>query len=99
MLRIPVQSELAKLIKMARIMLVDEVTKLDNQLLQTLHDSLCDIMATDAPFGDKVLVFSGDFQQTLPVLKGASKAGIFIRCINQHHLWRHFEVMELNINM
>ena len=60
-LRIPVQTELAKLIKMARIILVDEATMLDNRLLQALHESLCDIMATQAPFGDKVVVFSGDF--------------------------------------
>ena len=98
-LRIPVQTELAKLIKMAKIILVDEVTMMDNRLLQALNDSLCDIMATDLPFGDKVLVISGDFRQTLPIVKGASRAGIVSRCINQHPLWQHFEVMELSVNM
>ena len=98
-LRIPVQSELAKLIKMSKMILVDEVTMMDNRLLQALHDSLCDIMGTDVPFGDKVLVFSGDFRQTLPIVKGASRAGIVSRCINQHPLWGHFQVMELSVNM
>merc|ERR1712243_287856 len=83
-LRIPVQTELAKLIKMAKIILVDEVTMMDNRLLQALNDSLCDIMATDVPFGDKVLVISGDFRQTLPIVKGASRAGIVSRCINHN---------------
>ena len=98
-LRIPVQSELAKLIKMSKMILVDEVTMMDNRLLQALHDSLCDIMGTDVPFGDKVLVFSGDFRQTLPIVKGASRAGIVSKCINQHPLWGHFQVMELSVNM
>ena len=67
---------------MATMILVHEVTIMDNYLLQALHDSLCDIMATDVPFGDKVLVFSGDFCQTLPIVKGASRAGIVSKCIN-----------------
>ena len=44
-------------------------------------------------------MFSGDFHQTLPVVKDASRAGIVARCINQHPLWHHFTVMELNVNM
>ena len=56
-LRIPVQSELAKLIKMAKMILVDEVTMMDNRLLQALHDSLCDIMATDVPLVTKYFCF------------------------------------------
>ena len=44
-------------------------------------------------------MISGDFRQTLPIVKGASRAGIVSRCINQHPLWQHFEVMELSVNM
>ena len=98
-LRIPVQSELSKLVQMAKVILVDEATMLDNRLMQALDESLKDIMRSDVVFGGKVIVMSGDFRQTLPVIKGASRAGIVSRCINQHPLWQHFEVVELTINM
>jgi hypothetical protein len=98
-LRVPAQSELAKLIKMARLIVVDEATMLDNRLLQALDECLRDIMQTEVVLGGKVVVFSGDFRQTLPVVKGASRAGIVAKCLNQHALWRHFEVLQLTQNM
>ena len=98
-LRIPTQSELAKLIKMSRLIVVDEATMLDNRLLQALDVCLRDIMETEVVLGGKVVVFSGDFRQTLPVVQGASRAGIVARCLNQHALWRHFEVLKLTQNM
>ena len=55
-------------------------------------------MGSELPFGDKVILVSGDFRQTLPIVKGASRAGIVERCVNQHPLWRHFKTVELTIN-
>merc|ERR1712055_267484 len=98
-LRIPLGTELAKLVWMAKFIVVDEATMLNNVLLQALDECLRDIMGTDVPFGGKVLVLCGDFHQTLPVIPGASRAGIVAKCLNQHPLWRHFEVMYLTKNM
>ena len=98
-LRVPLGTELAKLIEMALIIVIDEATMLNNQLLQALDELLRDIMRTDTPFGGKVLVLCGDFRQTLPVIPGASRAGIVAKCLNQHPLWAHFEVMRLTKNM
>ena len=98
-LRIPLGTELAKLIAMALIIVIDEATMLNNLLLQALDECLRDIMQTDEPFGGKVLVLCGDFRQTLPVIPGASRAGIIDKCLNQHPLWRHFTVMHLTKNM
>ena len=98
-LRIPLGTELAKLIMIALIIVIDEATMLNNLLLQALDECLRDIMQTDAPFGGKVLVLCGDFRQTLPVIPGASRAGIIDKCLNQHPLWRHFTVMHLTKNM
>ena len=98
-LRIPLGSELAKLVWMAKLVMVDEATMLNNVLLQALDECFRDIMDTDVPFGGKVLVLCGDFRQTLPVIPCASRAGIVAKCLNQHPLWRHFEVMYLTKNM
>ena len=98
-LRIPLGTELAKLVWMAKFIVVDEATMLNNVLLQAMDVCFRDIMGTDVPFGGKVLVLCGDFRQTLPVIPGASRAGIVAKCLNQHPLWRHFEVMYLTKNM
>ena len=98
-LRIPLGTELAKLVWMAKFIVVDEATMLNNVLLQAMDVCFRDIMGTDVPFGGKVLVLCGDFHQTLPVIPGASRAGIVAKCLNQHPLWRHFEVMYLTKNM
>ena len=98
-LRIPLGTELAKLVEMARLMVIDEATMLNNMLLEALDVCLRDIMNTDVPFGGKVLVLCGDFRQTLPVIPGASRAGIVSKCLNQHPLWQQFEVMYLTKNM
>ena len=99
MLKIPAQSELAKLVRMAKLLVIDEATMLDNRLLAALDRSLRDLMRSDCQFGGKVLVLSGDLRQCLPVVPGASRAGIVERCINQSALWEHFEVMEMTKNM
>ena len=98
-LRIPLGTELAKLVWMAKFIVVDEATMLNNVLLQAMDVCFRDIMGTDVPFGGKVLVLCGDFRQTLPVIPGASRAGIVAKCLNQHPLWRYFEVMYLTKNM
>ena len=99
MLRISAQSELAKLVRMARLLVVDEATMLDNRQLAALDRTLQDLMGCLEPFGNKVLVLSGDMRQCLPVVPGASRAGIVERCINQSPLWQHFRVMELTKNL
>ena len=86
MLRIPAQSELAKLVRMAKLLIVDEATMLDNRLLAALDRSLCDLMNSDKPFGGKIIVLSGDFRQCLPVVPRASRAGIVDICVNQSPL-------------
>ena len=98
-LRIPLGTELAKLVGLAKLIVVDEATMLNNMLLQAFNECLKDIMGVDIPFGGKVVVMCGDFRQTLPVIPGASRAGIVAKCLNQHSLWQHFEVMYLTQNM
>ena len=99
-LQISGQSSLAKLVRMARVLLVDESTMLDRFLLEALDRSLRDLMGQpDQPFGGKILLLAGDFRQCLPVVPGANRAGTVDHCINQSHLWQHFQVLRLTENM
>ena len=99
-LHIPAQSHLAKLIRMAKLLLLDEATIQDNLLFETWDRSLRDLMdCPDKPFGGKSIVLSGDFRQTLPIIPGASRAGIVDRCLPRSPLWSSFQVMQLTKNM
>ena len=92
---INVQSTLAKLIKVAKIIVLDEAPMLHRYQLEALHRTLQDIMDNDEPFGGKILILSGDFRQTLEVLKNASSAAVVDAAHNRSHLWKHFKIMQL----
>jgi ATP-dependent DNA helicase PIF1 len=99
-LQISGQSSLAKLVRMAKMMLIDEATMLDRRLLEALDRSLRDLMNNqNKPFGGKTLLLAGDFRQCLPVVKGANRAQTTSHCINKSYLWQHFEILRLTENM
>ena len=99
-LQISGQSSLAKLVQMAKLLLVDEAPMLDRFQLEALDRSLRDLMGQpDQPFGGKILLLAGDFRQCLPVVPGANRAGTVDHCINQSHLWKNFQVLQLTKNM
>ena len=99
-LQINGQSGLAKLIRMAKLLMIDEATMLDRYQLEAMDRSLRDIMnKPDTPFGGKTLVLTGDFRQCLPVLPGASRARTVNASINQSILWKHFKVLKLLENI
>ena len=56
------QSVLAKLIKRAKLLLIDEVTMMDRFHLEMLDRTLRDIMGVDQVFGGKIIILSGDFR-------------------------------------
>ena len=68
---------LADLIRMAKILLCDEATMLDRFMLEALDRTLRDLMKKpEQPFGGKIVILAGDFRQCLPVVPGATRAGI-----------------------
>ena len=100
MLQISAQSTLAKLVRMAKVILIDEATMLHRLQLETLDRSLKDLMQNfEEPFGGKVILLAGDFRQCLPVVPGTNRAGTVSTCINKSRLWHHFEVLRLTENM
>ena len=99
-LSISAQSNLAELLRIAKVFLIDEATVLNKNLLEAMDMTLRDILEkTNLPFGGKVIILAGDFRQCLPVIPGASRAGIVKQAVNKSHLRRHFNVLELSQNM
>ena len=99
LLQISAQSNLAKLIKMAKLLLIDESTMLDKFQLEALDRSLRDLIGIDLPFGGKIILLAGDFRQCLPVVPGANRAGTVAHCINRSYLWKLFTIYQLTKNL
>ena len=94
------QSQLAHLIRISRLLLIDESTMLDRYMLEALDRTLRDITDNqDTVFGGKILILAGDFRQCLPVVPGATRAGTVAHCINQSPLWSNFKILRLTKNM
>ena len=99
-LNITAQSSLAKLVRMARLLLIDEATMLHRFYLEALDRTLRDLMnKPNIPFGGKIIILAGDFRQCLPVVVRANRAQIVKACINKSYLWQQFKVHSLTENM
>ena len=85
--RINAKSNLADLIRMAKIIIVDEASMLNKHLLEALDRTLQDIMDKEVPFGGKTIILSGDFRQCLPVVKGAGRAATVNISLKRSYLW------------
>merc|ERR1711963_1065559 len=60
-LHISAQSSLAKLIRMSKLLMVDEATMLDRYNLEAMDRSLRDLMNhPDDAFGGKIVILAGD---------------------------------------
>jgi ATP-dependent DNA helicase PIF1 len=67
----------AEVLKVAKLLIIDEITMLKGVGLDVLSQSLCYLLeCNDAPFGGLVVIMGGDFCQVLPVLSHAGRATI-----------------------
>ena len=96
---IDARSTLADLIRMAKIIIIDEAPMLHRYQMEALDRTLRDLTDRKEPFGGKSLILSGDFRQCLPVIPGASRGTIVDAALNRSHLWSNFTVMRLTQNM
>ncbi|GJR63532.1 DNA helicase [Tanacetum coccineum] len=84
----------------ADLIIWDESPMNDRRCFETLDRTLKDIMdRPDQLFGGKSVILGGDFRQTLPVKKGASKLEIVASSLAESQLWHHFKVCILRENM
>jgi len=93
------QQDLAKLIRVAAVIIWDEAPMTNIYCLEALDRTLKDILDCDAPFGGKVMIIGGDFRQVLPVIQKGSKALMISACIIRSYLWANTKVLHLVQNM
>ncbi|GJV64925.1 DNA helicase [Tanacetum coccineum] len=93
------KSQLGNLLVETDLIIWDEAPMNDKLYFETLNRTLRDIMgAPNVVFGGKTVVLGGDFRQTQPVKKGASKEELIAASITKSHLWPYFKVCMLKEN-
>ncbi|GJY51851.1 DNA helicase [Tanacetum coccineum] len=72
----------------------------DRRCFESLDRTLRDLL--DEPnrlFGGKTVMVGGNFRQTLPVKKSASKNEVIQSSVAKSYIWRHFKIHYLRENM
>ncbi|GJV37849.1 DNA helicase [Tanacetum coccineum] len=93
-------THLATLIKETSLIVWDESPMNDRRCFETLDTTLRDILdMPDTLFGGKTVMLGGDFRQTLPVKKQASRDELIGLSIAESYLWKHFKLYCLTENM
>ncbi|XP_067633737.1 ATP-dependent DNA helicase PIF1-like [Eurosta solidaginis] len=90
---------MAKVLKQAAIILLDECTMMHKKSLETLHRTMQDLRQNQEIFGGALIFLSGDFRQILPVVPRSTPADEINACLKSSLLWRHVQKLTLNINM
>ncbi|XP_010669707.1 uncharacterized protein LOC104886877 [Beta vulgaris subsp. vulgaris] len=70
---VPKQGSLAALIRGASLIIWDEASMARKENVESLYLLLHDLCDATLPFGDKIIVFGGDFRQVLPVVPRKSQ--------------------------
>jgi hypothetical protein len=92
-----------KFIQEAKVIIIDEAPMMHKEQLEAI-DRLCNEMNGYKPtnsghlFADKLIILSGDFRQTLPVVPKESSAGICEILISRSYLWHSFQKHSLKRN-
>ncbi|KAG2216227.1 hypothetical protein INT45_006933, partial [Circinella minor] len=102
---ISLQSEKAQAICNASLIVWNEVPMIHRHAVEAVNRTLQDIIGATDPslqnslFGNKVIVFGGDFRQTLPVVKRGSRSDCINASFVRSPLCNSIRTFRLTINM
>ncbi|KAK9055983.1 hypothetical protein SSX86_027070 [Deinandra increscens subsp. villosa] len=93
-------TKVSELLLQTSLIIWDEAPMSDRRCFEALDRTLRDIFdQPTVPFGGRSVLLGGDFRQTLPVKKGASKSTIISLSLPRSKLWSEFRVFRLTENM
>jgi ATP-dependent DNA helicase PIF1 len=85
-------------IKDVQLLIWDEISMAKKHAVESVEKCLTDLADSNEIFGGKVVVFSGDFRQTLPIVRFGNRVKIIENCVKNSKIWHNFECMSLNQN-
>jgi hypothetical protein len=98
-------SEFADMIRRADLIIWDEAVMAHRHIFEAVDRSLKDIMSTfdqnniSIPFGNKLILFGGDFRQILPIVKRGNRSSIVNASIKNTDFWKFVKQFHLTQNM
>ena len=92
-------SDLAKYVKDASLLIIDEAPMLHKKVIEALDRTLQDIRSSDAVMGGLITLMCGDFRQILPVIPHGTRANVVNSCLKKSLLWKQVVRLELKQNM
>lgn len=96
---IKVNSPLAELIRQTDLILWDEITMCHKYSIEAVSRTMSDICRDEKPFGNKVVVFGGDFKQCAPVIEQGTPGQVIEASFRKSVLWNKVRIMMLTRNM
>ncbi|XP_041007529.1 uncharacterized protein LOC121252111 [Juglans microcarpa x Juglans regia] len=93
------QGALAKLLRLAKLIIWDEAPMSRKECMQALDKMLRDITDSRLPFGRKIIVFGGDFRQVLPVIRKGTRQEEVNASLASSYLWSTLTKISLSENM
>ncbi|GBP92749.1 ATP-dependent DNA helicase pif1 [Eumeta japonica] len=92
-------SAMAKVLSASKIIIWDECTMAHKRALKALNRTLKDLRNNSRCFGGAMILLSGDFRQTLPVIPRSTAADEINACLKSSNLWRYVKKLQLTTNM
>ena len=92
-------SRMGKVLQSCQLIIWDECTMAHKKALEALHRTLKDFRGNEQLFGGALILLSGDFRQTLPVIQRSTSADELNACLKSSVLWRHVQHLTLKTNM
>ena len=92
-------SATAEMIRKASLLVIDEYTLGNKLVYETVDRSLRELLKNDKPFGGKVILFSGDWKQILPVVPNGQRTEIVKAAFKSSYLWDSVKLLHLTQNM
>ena len=92
-------SELADLIRHTNLIIWDEAPMQHRYIHNAVSRTFQDIRNSDAVFGGVSVVYGGDFQQILSIIKKRSRPEIVAACLQRSIVWPSLQVLHLHENM
>ncbi|XP_055804455.1 uncharacterized protein LOC129873391 [Solanum dulcamara] len=93
------QSSLASLIRDSKLIVWDEVSMAKNKMIQALDILLKDLTSKSCLFSERVVVFGGDFTQTLHVVRNGKREDFVCESLLYSDIWNQLEKLCLSENM
>jgi len=80
---------MAKVLQQTAIILLDEFTMMHKKSLEAINHTMQDLRGNQNVFGGALILLSGDFRQTLPVITCSTLVDEIKACLKSSFLWRY----------